>query len=196
MQILIIEVTVGYMLKILKAGIQINLYKDEFAAIRHGNYYDFINLVGEPIPFMITYDKGIIKEEVEARKDDIDFAGLLKAGPSLMKFYENCKKIYGKINDPDLNDEDFRKLVLFEIAMRMHANNSNLLNENEQLVNVISKLAVFKNFSELEIEKLQKARKFLNKIKHNNNSNYSWADGLHEFEEGYEILTKHQMTVV
>ena len=196
MQILIIEVTVGYMLKVLKSGRPLDTYKKEFAAIRHGDYYKFINLIGEPIPFMITYDHGLIREETEARKDDIDFAALLKAGPSLKKFYANCKNLYGEIEDSDLTDEMYRKLVLFEIAMRMHANNNNLLTENDKLVTVIVKLSVFKNFSQQETQILQNGRLFLNMVKHNKNQFKSWAEGLIEFEKAFEILVKYQMTVV
>lgn len=196
MEILIIEVTVGYMLKVLKSGKLIGAYKKEFASIRHGNYYDFITLIGEPIPFMITYNHGIIRTETEARKDDIDFAGLVKAGPSLKVFYEKCKDQYGEIQDLDLPDKVYRNLVLFEIGMRMHANNNSLLTERENLETVITKISEFKSLPHRDKETLQKGRKFLNMVKHNNNQFRSWNEGLVEFEKAFELLTKYKMTIV
>ena len=159
MEILIIGVTVGYMLKVLKSGKPLVAYKREFAAIRHGDYYDFITLIGEPIPFMITYNQGTIRTETEARKDDIDFAGLLKAGPSLKVFYQKCKNQYGEIQDSDLTDKVYRNLVLFEIGMRMHANNHNLLTEKESFEGVITKISKFKNIPPHESEVLQNGKK-------------------------------------
>jgi len=47
-KILTIEPTVGYMLKVIKSGQTITKYNDEFKAIRHGNYFDFLNLLKAP----------------------------------------------------------------------------------------------------------------------------------------------------
>ena len=63
-EILIIEPTVGYMLKVIKSGKKITKFKSEFAAIRHGNYFDFLNLVKGPIPFLVTYNAGKITTEI------------------------------------------------------------------------------------------------------------------------------------
>ena len=194
MQALIIDIVVGYMIKVLKSGTPIVAFRNEFAAIRHGNYYDFINFVGEPIPFMITYNNGVIQEEIEARKDDIDFQGLLKAGPSLKKFYIDCKKMYGEIKDIELTDETYRKLVHFEIMLRMHANNHKLLTGKEKLINVISKLAAFKNFTNKEIELLQKGRDFLNKVKHGSKSPISWINETIIFDKAFQVLENHKLT--
>lgn len=60
MERLIISVTVGYMLKVLKANERIKTFKDEFAAIRHGDYIEFINLVKGEIPFLVVYNEGVI----------------------------------------------------------------------------------------------------------------------------------------
>ncbi|HTB52445.1 MAG TPA: hypothetical protein VK718_06710 [Ferruginibacter sp.] len=193
---LIIDDTVGYMLKVLKSGRPIITYKKEFALIRHGNYYEFINLIGEPIPFIIMYNRGVITEETEAREDDIDFAGLLKAGPSLLKFYQECKRIYGEVKDNDITDEVYKRVVLFEIGLRMHAQNNNLLNEKEELINVIIKICDFKKLPQEEIEVLQKGRQFLNMVKHNKGQFNSWKEGLVAFHKAYEISNKYKMTVI
>jgi len=110
---LFIKPAVAYMLKVLKSGKQITSYKNEFNAIRHGDYYEFINLIKEPIPFMAVWQNG--KESIEEviQKDDIDFVGLLKAEPSIKMFYDLCKKDYGNINDTDLSDDDFYCLHAF-----------------------------------------------------------------------------------
>jgi hypothetical protein len=191
-----IDETFGYMLKVLKSKIVLTNFKKEFAAIRQGDYYEFINLIGEPIPFMVTYNAGIIRTETKAEKDDVDFIGLFKSIPSLKIFLQKCKKVYGEIVDNDLTDEVFRKVAIFEIGIRMHANNNNLLNENEDLVNVITKLADFKKLSQIETERLQKGRQFLNMIKHDTKQFASWSEGIAEFEKAFTILNNHRLTVV
>lgn len=61
--ILIIEVAVGYMLKVLKSKQKITENKDEFNAIKHGNYKIFLNLVGGGIPPMVIYHEGVIRSD-------------------------------------------------------------------------------------------------------------------------------------
>ena len=159
MERLIISVTVGYMLKVLKANKKIKTFKDEFAAIRHGDYIEFINLVKGEIPFLVVYNEGVITSgALPPSPEDIDFELLLKAGPSLKLFYKNCKRLYGKIIDNDISDETFEQGALFEINLRIHANNSKLLNQREDLVNIIEKLGKFKKMSQTEIEKVQGGR--------------------------------------
>ena len=128
---LLIEVVVGYMLKFLKSDKIISKYKDEFAAIRHGDYFAFINLLKGALPGKVVYDNGVIIVNGEAQKNDFDFLGLLNSGPSLKIFYRNCIKEYGKIIDKDITDETFEKCAYFEIALRMHANNNNLICKKE-----------------------------------------------------------------
>jgi hypothetical protein len=77
----------------------ITKFKEEFAAIRHGDYFNFINRVNEPLPFMVTYQSGQVYVDDKNNPDDIDFAGLLKAENSLKLFYENCIDHYGEIID-------------------------------------------------------------------------------------------------
>ncbi|MFV8351800.1 hypothetical protein [Flavobacterium sp. XS2P14] len=190
-----IGLTVGYMLKVIKSGKVIAKFKNEFAAIRHGNYFEFLNLVDGPIPFMVTYNSGIVTTDNTPRKDECDFGGLIKSGPSLFIFYNNCLSEYGKIHDTDISTDTYGKVVLFEISLRMHANNDKLLNEREDLINVINKLSTFKNLGQLDTETLHLGRKFLNMIKHNKNQFPTWIDGLKAFEHAYEILIKHQLTI-
>ena len=63
-----LKVTVGYMLKVLKSGVDTYKFRREFAAIRHGNYEEFIELVKGRIPFMVIYGQ-------EEGKRLFDFAG-------------------------------------------------------------------------------------------------------------------------
>jgi hypothetical protein len=197
MERLIISVTVGYMLKVLKANKITKTFKREFAAIRHGDYIEFINLVKGKIPFLVVYHEGSITSgTLPPSQDDIDFALLLKAGPSLKLFYKNCKNHYGEISDKDISDETFEHAALFEISLRIHANNYKLLKQREELVNVISKLASFKEMSQSEIEKIHAGRHFLNMIKHNKNQFPSWTAGVNALASAYEVLNKYGLTAV
>ena len=153
-KILTIEPTVGYMVKVIKSGQTIIKYNDEFKAIRHGNYFNFLNLVKGPIPFMVSYTNGVIRTEEYPQKEDCDFAGLLKIEPSLVIFYKKCFAEYGLITDTYISDDEFGKVVLFELSLRMHSNNNTLLNERKHLIKVIDKLNRFKSFSTSDTDKL------------------------------------------
>ncbi|MCA6444927.1 MAG: hypothetical protein IM600_15975 [Bacteroidetes bacterium] len=194
-EILIIEPAVGYMLKVLKSGKTITHFKNEFGHIRHGNYFDFLNLVQGPIPPMTTYNNGIVTNDNTPRKTDCDFALLLKSGPSLMIFFKNCTSVYGHIVDNDVPDNIYLKAVLFEISLRMHANNYGLLNEREKLIDVINKLCSLKNISQTDIEDIHKGRVFINMIKHFDNQFPTWADGISAFNNAYEIIEKHELKI-
>lgn len=197
MERLIISVTVGYMLKVLKTNKITKTFKREFAAIRHGDYIEFINLVKGEIPFLVVYHEGAITSgTLPPSQDDIDFALLLKAGPSLKLFYKNCKNNYGEIIDKNISDDTFELAALFEINLRIHANNYKLLKQREELVNVIVKLASFKKMSQSEIEKIQAGRHFLNMIKHNKNQFPSWTAGVNALALAYEVLNKYGLTAV
>jgi hypothetical protein len=184
------------MLKILKSGKEVTSYKNEFNAIKHGDYFEFVSLIGEPIPFMVSWRNGTTKMEDDIKKDDIDFAGLFKAGPSIKKFYELCKMAYGYIKDPDLSDEDFCNVATFEIALRMHAKNNYLLNERETLEKVIDKLCKFKNISESDRYQLHQGRKFVNMIKQHKKHFDSWHEGLTEFNKAFKIIQINKLTIV
>ena len=195
MEKLIIEHAVGYMLKVMKSGVPIKKYKDEFAAIRHGNYFDFINLVSGQIPTILVYREGEIIIDSKANKEDCDFLGLLKSGPSLLNFFTDCKLVYGVVNDSDISDEIFGKVVLFEISLRMNANNNLLINKREDLINVINRLCLLKNFSQTEIDIFHKGRSFLNMIKHKKNQFSSWSEGITMFNISNELLIENNLNI-
>jgi hypothetical protein len=196
--ILTIEVAVGYMLKVLKNQQRITEYKNEFNAIKHGDYKTFLSLVGGKIPPMVIYNSGKIRSEENNPNYDFEFEGLVKSGPSLRIFLKKCFVVYGNIEDPDITDSIYYKVVVFEIALRMHANNNNLLDKTkrEDLINVISILSKFKNLSDEEEEKLQKARCFTNMVKHFKYQYPSWVVGIKHFLEGFEVLEKHKILIV
>jgi hypothetical protein len=196
MSIIFREQTVAYMLKVLKSGKEVTSYKNEFNAIRHGDYLEFINIVREPIPFMAIWKDGKACIEKDAKKDDFDIVGLLKAAPSLEKFYELCKIVYGDLSDPDLSDDDYYNAVTFEIALRMHAKNKYLLKERDTLEKVIDKLCKFSNVSESDRIQLHQGRKFINMIKQHKGHFKTWKEGLTEFNKAFEIMKKYKWTIV
>lgn len=204
MENLIIEPVVGYMLKVLKNGVDIIKFKDEFSAIRHGNYDDFLDLVKGEKPQMVVWQDGVIyNQDNVSQKTHCDFVALVLAGPSLQKFFNNCTKEYGdkylNSND-DISNETYGKVVLFELGLRMHANNNNLLENREKLISVIDKLCNFKNISQVNKCKIQKGRQFINDIKHNNDKDYkrkfsNWESGIEAFEQAYSLLEQYKLTI-
>ncbi len=196
MEPLIIQKTVAYMLKAMKLKLNTQKFHIEFASIRHGNYFDFINSIQAPIPTVVVYNSGNIKVNNIIEKGEIDFVGLIKSGPSLIDFLRKCIAEYGELIDHDITDEMFEKTVLFEIGLRMHANNNNLIIERELLINVIKKVSEFKKMSEIETQKLDNGRHFLNMIKHNKNQFPDWQSGVFAFEEAYEIIEKYKLTII
>ncbi|MDA9555286.1 hypothetical protein N9R54_03540 [Pelobium sp.] len=196
MEQLIISVTVGYMLKVLKSKKSISLYKKEFDAIRHGDYLKFINLINGPIPFLAIYNEGaLVSGNIPPRIDDISFLLLIKAGPSLKIFYSNCFNEYGKISDPDIKDEIFEMLALFEITLRIHANNHKLIAVDDFLVDVINKLGEFKNMSKEDIAEIQNGRKFLNMVKHYKNQFNSWDEGVIALKKAFTLLDNYNLNI-
>ena len=194
---MVIEHTVGYMLKVLKSGIKISAYKAEFDAIRHGDYKIFLLLVGGKVPFMVIFNNGKIHSEENNPNYECDFEGLIKSEDSLKIFYENCFREYGTITDPDILDEIYDKVFTFEIALRMHANNVNLLSKERRynLEEVINKLCAYKSLSQIEIENIQNARRFVNMIKHFNHQYPSWPEGIKHFLSGFGILEKYKILI-
>ena len=194
---LIISIVVGYMLKLLKNNVNITSHLKEFAAIRHGNYDEFIQLVNGEKPFMVMYDNGEIRTDNFNQNNTCDFGMLIQSGPSLTKFYNEVKSIYGSIIDTDISDDIYKKLVLFEISLRVHANNNNLIGNKETIENVIDKLSKFKNLSSDEIEKLHNGRLFTNYVKHKKSKKFSsYQDGINHFNEAYDVLLNHQLTII
>lgn len=196
MEELIIQKTVAYMLKAMKLKLNTQKFHHEFASIRHGNYFDFINIIQAPIPTVVVYNSGNIKVNNIIEKGEIDFVGLIKSGPSLIDFLKKCLTEFGSLKDNDIPDIIYEKTVLFEIGLRMHANNHELIIERELLIDVIKKISVFKKMSEIETQKLDNGRRFLNMIKHNKNQFSDWQTGIHAFEEAYKIIEKYKLTII
>jgi hypothetical protein len=188
--------TVGYMLKVLKSNVKIDKFNPEFKMIRHGNYFEFINSVKGEVPHTVVYNKGKITSDNIARKNDFDFLGLFNANPSLQKFYIDCHKEYGKITDTDIPDSIYGIAALFEISIRMHANNNNLIESREDLVEVINKLSKFKNLTENETNKLHQGRRFINMIKHFKNQFPSWNEGIDVMTVAYELIKEKKLTII
>jgi hypothetical protein len=186
------------MLKVLKNQQRITKYQNEFNAIKHGDYKTFLSLIDGEIPPMVVYNNGRIKYEENNPNYDFEFEGLVKSGPSLSIFFKKCLLVYGNIEDPDITDSIYYKVVVFEIALRMHANNNNLLDKTkrEDLINVISILSKFKNLSDEEEDNLQKARIFTNMVKHFKNQYPSWEIGISYFLDGFSVLEKHKILIV
>jgi hypothetical protein len=196
MNTLIIAKTVGYMLKAMKLKEDTSLFRREFASIRHGNYFEFTELIKGEIPTVVVYNKGEIQANSKIKKEEIDFVGLIKSGPSMIKFHEKCFAEFGKLVDKDIPDDIYEKIALFEISLRMHANNKNLINSHEDLIEVILKLSKSKNLTKNQVEKLQNGRRFLNMIKHPKNQFPSWNNGINAFNKAYSICQKHSLTVI
>ena len=193
---IIIEITVGYMLKVWKSQKKISKYKAEFNAIRHGDYFEFIQLIGEAFNPFVSYNNGLIILETESKKNDLDFAGLIKAGPSLKSFFKNCYEEYGEFIDNDISDLEYYDIAMFEIALRMHANNNNLLKKKENLDFVINSLCEFKKIPENEKLLIDKGRKFLNLIKHPKGKTILWNVEIQKFKLANETLLKYGIAVI
>lgn len=186
---------VGYMLKVLKNKLQDGKYKQEFASIRHGNYNEFIGLVNAGLPEMVIYSNGKIKVNPKSIKGECDFIGLVSSGPSLDKFESDIKAEYGKIIDVDFSDEIYRKLVVFEVGIRLHVSNRKLISDGDTLTTIIDKLLTIFPLTKEEVTTLHNGRKFLNKIKHHKINDVSWKDSISIFEEAYHILEKHKIVI-
>jgi hypothetical protein len=189
---LIINVVVGYMLKVLRNGLDIANFKSEFSAIRHGDYDTFIRLINIEEPTIVAYNAGIIKtNNFSKASGDCDFLMLLASGNALKEFYRKCKLYYGDIIDNDIEDEIYKKMVEFEISLRMHSSN-NGINERE-LINVINKLCDFKNFDEIARKRLHNGRDYINYVKHNTNKFQSHADGIIVFNDSFNCLIENNL---
>ena len=190
-----IEVVVGNMLKVMKSGRPIIKHKEAFNKIRHGDYDNFIKITNGTIPTIVIYNNGVIKNSYTSQEEDFDFAGLICSGPSLVKFHKDCLTEYGLIKDEDIADEIFEKIVLFELAIRMHANNSKLLNYKDVLEVAINKLSEFKGLNNEDTKQLHNGRIFLNGVKRNKSKFPSWSEGIIEFQMAYEILVTNKLTI-
>lgn len=191
-QPLAIEVVVGYMLKIMRAKVDHSAHEEQFKAIRHGRYDDFVDLIGADKPFMVVYNSGDIKTSNISQDEDGDFAGLLNSGPSLKRFYEECIDTYGKVVDSQIPDIVYYHMVMYEIGLRMHARNTGLLDKWAELKPVIDALVNFKQLEENEKAILHAGRKFVNKVKHGKKISQSHFDG---FKQACVLLQEKGLVV-
>lgn len=196
-ELLAIEAVAGYMLKAMKLGKDLSEFKDEFKAIRHGRYDDFIALIGGDLPKVILYDTGTVKTGYFKQFDYGDFMGLINSRESLQIFYNKCYNEYGELNDLDLCDNVYYHAVMFEISLRMHANNYNLLSNKSELKVVISKLCAFLKLSQADYELLDNGRKFINFIKHKEGKkNFTtWEQEVLSFKKACLVIIKYELTI-
>lgn len=195
MKKLLINVVVGYMLKVLRNGLDITLFKNEFSAIRHGDYDTFIDLINVDEPTIVAYKDGVIKTNNFSKSSgDCDFLMLMASGNALNEFYKKCKTHYGDIVDNDIFDEIYEKMVEFEISLRIHSGNNGINERN--LINVINKLCDFKNFDEITRKRLHDGRNYINYVKHNNNKFLSHADGIVVFNDSFNCLTENELQII
>lgn len=193
---IIAQVVIGYMYKVMKNEKDISKFNNEFAAIRHGDYSEFLDLIGEEIDFIVTYNNGSINSDTNIREDDSDFGRLFKSGESLKTFLRKCTREFGNINDEHIKDETFEKLALFELSLRMHRNNNASRKERITLENVINELKEIKKISDQETETLHNGRKFLNSVKRPNKMKAAWEAGEQEFFEAYRIIESRKLTII
>lgn len=200
----IVAYTVGYMLKVLKNDKDISGERKEFASIRHGNYNEFIQLIGGEIPPMViggdiepvVLGEGDRNSELNFLKNECDFIQLNAAGPSLKIFLRKCFEKHDNFNDDDITDETYKKLAIFEIRIRTHASNRKLIQPNDTLETIIDKVGEFFNLSTENIQQLHQGRRFLNRVKHNKNTTYDWKANCNEFNKAYDILSQNKIRLI
>jgi hypothetical protein len=194
-QQMIIGIVVGYMLKVMKSRKKQMKFKNEFACIRHGNYPEFIALVKGSIPEMVVYKSGNIEVNPEPVIENLDFIGLIMAGPSMKIFYEFCIEEYGVFYDKEISDEIYYQIALYEITVRIHANKFYPLERNETFQSIISNLGRFIDLNDQEVEIIQNGRKLLNMIKHGQKKKYSWEEGIRDFKKAFNLLEDKNITL-
>ncbi len=78
----------------------------------------------------------------------------------------------------------------------MQANNNNLIESRENLVEVINKLSEFKKLTENESNKLHQGRRFINMIKHLKNQFSSWNEGIDAITIAYKLIKEKKLTII
>lgn len=189
------QVVIGNVLKILKKRGKEQEFKQEFEAIRHGDYFEFVNLIKGEIPFVIVYQVGEVTTHNEMRDTDFDYLALVKSGPSLLKFHKQVKAIYGDIVDNDLPDSAFEFMAYFEIAIRMHAKNNNLYTGRLKLIHVIDRLCDHMGLEEKERQIMHANRDFLNEIKHPKGRVENWPSTIQQMNQLVNLLNKRKLLV-
>ena len=190
--ITLVEHVVGYMYKVQKNQLDISEFRAEFAAIRHGNYFQFFNLIGKEIDFIVTNECGPRGTNTKVYKDEVAVTALFKVGECLKDFYKRAHSAFGVINDIDLSDSDFCRAAYFELSIRVHSNNKMLPSEEVNFVDVINSL-------ELSIQEktiLHKGRNFINYIKRPVKMKGQWIEELSAFNEAFELMQSKQLTIV
>jgi hypothetical protein len=193
---LIYDKVVGYVLKVIKSGVNISEFKDSFNAIKHGDYVCFIELLNTSIPENISVNKigkGKISLDEQLKQKNVDFLFLLLSSKSLMKFYQECYLIYGEIIDNDLTDNDFENLANFEMVLRMFFNNEFSYDKRVTLIDIINVYLNHIGASKAEIRKVQEGRTFLNMVKGHKAKFKSYREGLFLFNESLEVLKKYKV---
>ena len=195
---LIVQVVVGYMYKVMKNGIEINLYRNEFTQIRHGNYKDFLDLIGLEISAIVVgnfYKPDQISWNTNIEDHDVDFIRLVKAGNSLKQFYLNCINEYGEFQDLDLPNRVFEDLTLFELLLRIHRNNRMQRVEKNTLESIINEIQDLFNLTDEETKILHEGRKFLNAVKRPNKLKTTWQEGIDNLDAAMRVLELHRITI-
>lgn len=195
---LIYDFVVGYMLKIIKSKIKITKFKEEFNAIKHGDYISFIKLIGVGYPndIIVLKEGGdFISSEKQIEMKNVDFLLLILSGQAMKDFYKRCYAEFGDISDPDLKDEHFENLANFEMILRMFTKTKFIFEDRitlEEIIKLISKELLL---SDDETKKIQNGRLFLNMVKGHKAKFNSFKDGLNSFKESLEILKKYEITI-
>lgn len=192
-------ITIGYMLKIMKNGLDYSLFKKEFDHIRHGNYDAFIEEVKIAKTSILTLyaPEELIDEEL-SHKNFGHWMGMFLAIPSIVNFHLRCKNHFGIVSDGNFPDTVFIEVAFFEIVIRMHADLVKIIEDRSDLDKIIDSFFNHLQASEEEIKTMHLGRSFLNDIKHTNKKNYkrkfnSWEDGYDCFREALKIVEKYDL---
>ncbi|WP_417600926.1 hypothetical protein [Owenweeksia hongkongensis] len=189
---LLVEIVVGYMYKVQKNQLDTSKYSKEFAAIRHGNYFQFFNEIGKEIDFIVTYEEGQIKTDTKVHKNEVAFIALTKVGECLKDFYQRILNTYGELKDLDFTDEDFQNAAYFELSIRMHSNNKRLPSEEIRLMDVIDSLEL----STSEKNTLHHGRRFINYIKRPWKMKGNWNEELIKFNTALDLIKTKNLTII
>lgn len=192
-------ITIGYMLKVMKNGLDYSNFKAEFDHIRHGNYDAFIEKVKViKTPIIALYAPEELIDKELSHKNFGHWMGMFLAIPSVVNFCVRCKNHFGIVSDKNLPDVVFIEVAFFETVIRMHADLLKKVDDRATFEKIID--ALFKNInaSDEEIKSLHRGRDFLNDIKHNAEKKYkrkfsSWEEGYKFFKISLEILEKYNL---
>ena len=189
---LLVEIVVGYMYKVQKNQLDTSIYAKEFAAIRHGNYFQFFNEIEKEINFITKYENGQLKTNTKVEENEVAFIALTKVGECLKDFYQRISQTYGELKDNDISDEVFQKAAYFELSVRMHSNDKRLPSEEIRLVDVIESLEL----SQKEKDSLHQGRKFINHIKRPWKMKNDWSEELDKFNSAFALMKAKKLTII